>query len=423
MASNNLNLLHTLNRIEVPYIKVVIGDYTFGVYQKTDAKLDYNGFYTAAKIQYPNYVKSLNITKINGQVNTYTLTLTYNITANDDPNFFEKVFSSVSKTRKIVFSYGDMSLPSYVYKDEEALITDVKTTFNMKSSSITYTVSAVSSATLLSSGCYPFIYQKEVKPSDEIKRILKENKTYGLQDIFYGMANLTNAQLNKLIPGTDKRVTLESHTNTSVLDQLTYLVNSMIPSSSKLTQVKQKTFYVLKIVDDTTGEYGGPYFKIEEVTKDIESSDAYEIDIGFPTANIVKEFNIDNNENFSIFYDWQKELNNEEFVERLDDNGEWYTEYAPIISSKNPNYRTRLSDMVWWSKVTEYPISATIKLKGLIRPAILMSKVRLRCYFYGQKHLVSGLYIITKQQDSISERGYETTLSLTRISGDDNLID
>ena len=39
-------------------------------------------------------------------------------------------------------------------------------------------------------------------------------------------------------------------------------------------------------------------------------------------------------------------------------------------------------------------------------------------YFYGQKHISSGLYIITGEQDSVDSRGYTTTLSLTRIGED-----
>ena len=127
----DLSLLGALNRVEAPFIKVKIGDYTFGVYNKTAGNIEANGFYQAAKIVYPNFVKSLKIQKINGQVNTYTLTFVYPITPADDPNFFEKVFSSVSKTRDIVFTYGDASLPSYIYKDEEAIITNVQSSFSM----------------------------------------------------------------------------------------------------------------------------------------------------------------------------------------------------------------------------------------------------------------------------------------------------
>jgi hypothetical protein len=80
------------------------------------------------------------------------------------------------------------------------------------------------------------------------------------------------------------------------------------------------------------------------------------------------------------------------------------------------------SDRTWWTKVTEFPISADLTIKGLLRPAILMTYVKLNVWFYGHKHNTSGYYIITSQEDSISTSGYVTRLGLTRIAGDDQLI-
>ena len=48
-----------------------------------------------------------------------------------------------------------------------------------------------------------------------------------------------------------------------------------------------------------------------------------------------------------------------------------------------------------------------------------MSYVKINTYFFGRKHISSGLYIITKQEDQIDGNGYKTTLSITRISGDE----
>jgi hypothetical protein len=155
MAAERLSLISSSARIQAPWVKVSIGNYTFGVFSKTDSrqKDDEGFYYTNLKVQYPNYVQRLEITKINGQVNQYTLSLTYPVTQTSDPNFFEKVLSSVSKTRKIVFSYGDMSMPAYIYRNEEAIITKVKQNFNIKSGGeISYTINAVSSAALSSGG-------------------------------------------------------------------------------------------------------------------------------------------------------------------------------------------------------------------------------------------------------------------------------
>ena len=54
---------------------------------------------------------------------------------------------------------------------------------------------------------------------------------------------------------------------------------------------------------------------------------------------------------------------------------------------------------------------------------MLMSYVRVNVIFPGgHKHISSGLYIVTKQADQIDGNGYKTTLSLTKINGD-NYID
>lgn len=100
----NINLLSNPTRVSTPFVKVTIGDYTFGVFnQKYGVSKDEFGTYIYSTFQYPNYIDKLEITKINGQFNTYNLSINYPIPYGSDPNFFEKVFSSVSDSRKIVF--------------------------------------------------------------------------------------------------------------------------------------------------------------------------------------------------------------------------------------------------------------------------------------------------------------------------------
>ena len=79
MAGERLSLLASNARVQVPWVKVSIGNYTFGVFSKSTAvQKDDDGFYyTNINVQYPNYIQRLEITKINGQVNQYTLSLTY----------------------------------------------------------------------------------------------------------------------------------------------------------------------------------------------------------------------------------------------------------------------------------------------------------------------------------------------------------
>ena len=425
-------LLSSQARIQVPWVKVTIGSYTFGVFTKStrqEAKND-SGFYKAYNIQYPNYVQGLTITKINGQVNQYSLSLVYPVRLEDDPNFFEKVLSSVSNTRKIVFSYGDASMPSYIYKDEEAIITGVSQSFNFGSngsvaSSISYQINAVSGAALKTAACMTFKSDgKPHKPSDEIKKLFR-NKASGLQDVFTGMS-LKN--LDKLIDGGDQEVILDTKVNISALDYVSYLVSCMIPKGQTLKNINTD-IYILTIHDDTTYDKlyngyddrltSGPYFKVTKTTYRSEQSDAYEVDIGYNSSTIVTDFKINNNENYSLYYDYQGKINSEEYIRKLNEDGTWEDVYAPTITSNNYKNITRPEDTTWWTKITKYPISATITIQGLLRPAMLMTYLRLNTIFPGgKKHISSGLYIITKQTDQIDGRGYRTTLELTKISGD-----
>ena len=95
-----LDLLSNTSRVETPFISVTIGDYAFGIYNQTREKIiDNNKIYSNISKIFPNYMKSLNVTKINGAVNTYVLVMTYTIRPGDDPNLLERVFGSVSKNK------------------------------------------------------------------------------------------------------------------------------------------------------------------------------------------------------------------------------------------------------------------------------------------------------------------------------------
>lgn len=420
------SLLSSQSRIQVPWVKVTLGTYTFGIFDsktKSQAGKDKNGFYTTYNIKYPNYIDSLTVTKINGQVNQYVLNIIYPITQFDDPNFFEKVFSSVSHTRKIIFSYGDASVPSYTYKNEEAIITKITQNFNLQSSSISYQIEAVSGAALTADGTITELSSgAPVKPSEKIKSLFKSNKS--LQDTFTGMRI---SDLDKLIAGDDQPVVLDSKRNVSALDYIAYLASCMVPSGTK--PGLSKDIYILTMHDDTIldttydpsvfGGKGGPYFKITKTSYAAEHSDAYEVDIGYNTSTIVRSFNIEQNENFSLYYDYQNEIHSEDYVRRLNKQGEWETVYSPNYMARANSFNVSAKDMIWWTKATKYPITANITIQGLLRPATLMQYLRLNIIFPGgHKHLASGLYIVTKQVDSINKEGYTTTLTLTRISGD-----
>lgn len=412
-----VKLLGGTAKIQTPFISVQIGDYHFGVLSKDIAS---DKYVTAQKHLYPNFIQSLEIDKVNGAVNTYTLNMRYQIRSGDDPNFLERVFSIQAKTRKMIISYGDYSMPSFAYKEEACTITDVRSSIDFNSSSISYTITAISDALSLTVGTFNFPARK-AKPSDVILDLLRRN-VCGITEIFYGMRNIDTVQTQKkLVARDDKEIDIPAKAGVSILDYLNYLVLSMTPDSLIGQVSVANSKYTLVIHDDYRGELGGPYFTINKIESGISqntTADVYEIDIGYPCIDPVLNFSIDNDQTYSILYNYAQEASYSDYIYRIDNNGDVIKLYSPTFSNNTDLYKTTEADKNWWSSVTNFPIKATLTIKGLLRAAILMSYVRINVYFYGQKHLSSGLYLITKQHDSISSNGYRTTLSLTRISGD-----
>ena len=414
-----MDLLSAPSLVESPFIIVKIGNYTFGNYSRSGG-----GYSSSTKVTYPNYMNSLEITKVNGMVNTYTIRMVYAVTKGDDPNLLEKVFSSVSKTRKIIISYGDWNSPSFIYREEEAIITKITSNVDISGSKISYVINCTSTSLALQAGSYNFSAYESAKPSDIIKAIL-DNKSYGLTDIFYGMRDYDLVKKLGLIQGDDKAVKIEAKQKMNVLDYLNYLVNSMTSSSNNGDSQLNDSRYCLTVIDTVSGITNGPYFKITKVPRAVSSEtlnalNAFEINVGYsdtehPTENLIVSFNINTNDTWSILYDFSSSLNQSNYIYKLNNQGKLETVYSPNITTSKSLQYTTASEKSWWTSVTQFPISATLTIKGLIRPAILMSYVRINVWFYGAMHDSSGLYFITKQQDLIDSTGYRTILTLTRI--------
>ena len=415
MATIKLNSVPTL--VESPFIIVTIGKYTLGSYtgNKTTTSLG-----MLAQVNFPNFVNSLNITKVNGTVNTYTIGIVYQIAPGDDPNLIDKIFSSVSATRKLSLSYGDWRNPASIYKEETALITNVTSSLDMSASKITYTVQCVSDALSLASAVYDFP-AREAKPSDIIKEMIKD-VSYGLLSVFKGMVDFQRVLTNGLIASNDKKVKIEARQNMNIIEYLNFLVGAMTPVDSKSEDtIIQAGNYFLAIHDDITNALGGTYFEVKEVKADTKVSnyDVYEVDVGYPGDNFVTQFSLTNNQQYTILYDYAGKIEQTKYIYSIDNNGQLSTQYAPSIARSKSLYKVTEQNKSWWSKVTQFPIEATLTIKGLTRPSILMSQVRINTVMYGQKHISSGLYIITKHQDKLDSNGYTTTLTLLRIGGDE----
>ena len=65
-----MNLLSAPSLVESPFIIAKIGDYTFGAFS---SKLHKNRYGNDISVNYPNFMKSISIIKVNGTVNLYTL--------------------------------------------------------------------------------------------------------------------------------------------------------------------------------------------------------------------------------------------------------------------------------------------------------------------------------------------------------------
>ena len=147
-----------------------------------------------------------------------------------------------------------------------------------------------------------------------------------------------------MVAGDDASVELAAKTNISAVDYLMYLVSCMYPANNT-NKLNPKSIYVLTIHDESTYDdtytfnpafgdvrgtdkdnksfdVAGPYFKVSKVSYTTEKSDAYEIDIGYNTSNIVTSFSIENNENYSLYYETQEKLTANQYVRRLNNKGE-----------------------------------------------------------------------------------------------------
>ena len=98
----------------------------------------------------------------------------------------------------------------------------------------------------------------------------------------------------------------------------------MVPASS-YGDLIGSGIYNLVVHDDYSGELGGPYFTVKRINTSIisySSLETYEIDIGYPGLDAVMSFSIDDNQTYSILYNYSKEINQSDYVYRINDSGD-----------------------------------------------------------------------------------------------------
>lgn len=358
---------------------------------------------------YPNYITSMTVDKTSGKINRYRINLTYQVRFGEDPNFIDKLLSRTGFTNKIQILYGD-SNGLKMFRDDEALITDVTFNESVSSKTINYTITAVSSIISASSikGNYS---SKTDKPSNLIHDLFYSvsDTSRALLSALPGMSNTTLVNSSGLIPTNDEIVTTQPMIGASPITMLNYYVSGMYNTDTN-------SIYTLTYHDDITNDFGGPYVKITEIGSTDTSALAgnyFEVDVGYPGENFVTDFSIDNSVYFPLVYKYNQNL--PKWVYDIDNDGNIFKTQTNSLISNNKFDRPNVVAKEWWKRVTEYPVTASLTVKGLLKPILLGSYIRVNVLFYGNEDLASGLYAVTGQTDTISGNGYFTTLSLLRV--------
>lgn len=376
--------------VQAPYIELSFNGIIIGGYGNRGDK-------------FPNYINSLSVSKINGKINRYTIGLTYQIRPGEDPNFIDYLLSKVGYKNPLKIRYGDMESPGLVFREENCIITDVKHKESVSSSSISYTIQALSSVSSADQSYFTFNSIKG-KPSTVINNLLFGNGIVGqqLREAFPAMSNKTFINSHNLIPNTDMEVTIGGMQNVTPLTYLTHVVSCMSSKNSS---------YFLSYFDDRDGAY----FKISEVKKLSNNTQAglYEIDVGYPDDNFVTNFQLCNNFYWPIVYEYNGKVPKWDYS--LDSKGNLISSSNNRLLSDNKYLSPSIINDNWWNSITEFPISAKVTLKGLTIPVMLMTYIRINTLFYGQKDMASGLYVVTDQEDSVSGNGCTTTLTMLRV--------
>lgn len=384
----------TINYVEAPYGKITIGGVTIGSYTKKS---------------YPNYLNSITVKKTNGSLNEYVINLTHQIYPGDNPNYIDNLISKNGYT-KIQIEYGDAEA-GISYRDINALLINATSKFDFFNNSISYTLYATSSSVMATVNKRNYSAVK-AKPSTLINKMIYD--TGELLEYFPGMSNKSFVNSNSLIPSNDKEVEIEAMQDTTPLNYLNKLISVMTSDQSSV--------YYMSIDDNSRNE---SYFKIKEIKTDIPASYfplVYEIDINYPNENsLVYNFSVDTDYSWPLAYEYAGRFANYNYD--IDNAGnisskEITSNLQSIASTEGVN----VSDKNWWTNVTEFPITATLEIKGITTYTLLLNYIKVNVLYFGQKRNSSGVYIVTGQEDSLSGNGFVTRLSLLRVAGDDQYI-
>lgn len=394
MAVSKLQTLQS--RISSPFITCEFGGEQFGL------RNEFDSVYRTRDVR---YVTSL-VTdkKASGAVNTYTLALTYVVSPGMDPNYIDTIISK-AKDRKIYFTYGDMSQPEYYYVKEQAIITNIVPQIDFSKYSLSYVISATSSVALGYSVKRTYPERKATKPSTVILELLYSTDSPFLS-IFPGMRDKTKVLNSLLIPQNDLPVYIEEKKDISPIDYLRVLVSKMTCSDG--------SFYALLMKDDLDN-IDGPYFEIVNSVLHQGKGNHYsvDIDVGYPSDTPIYSFVPSQNTSLALITSFQEEVDKPKPSQ--------LTPEGTSLSIATKGGKVAPEMLQWWKMMTSYPINATLKTRGLLKPAVLCDYLHINIYFFGIKYNYSGYYMITGQKDLVDSSGYSTELSLVRVKGEETI--
>lgn len=389
----------TINYVEAPYVKMTLGGVEFGTYDGG---------------KYPNYIQGIDVRKTNGSMNEYTINLIHQVSPGDNPNYIENLISK-NGFNKVEIEYGDAEA-GIAYRSVNALLIDVKSKYDFFNSSISYTLHAISSSVMsaVDRRNYPAVKDK---PSNIINKMLYE--TGELLKYFPAMISKTLVSSNNCIPTNDKEVEMDAMTNTTPLNYLNKLVSSMVSTTS---QAINDSIYYLNINDENAL---GPFFTISEVSTKMNKSMfplIYEIDINYPDEkSLAYNFSVDTDFSWPLAYEYAGGFSNYDYG--INNSGKTFAEASnAAIKTTTGTTNSFIKDKNWWTNVTEFPIKATLEVKGLTSYVLLLNYIKVNVYYFGNKRDSSGIYIVTGQEDMLSGNGFRTKLELTRVAGDNQYI-
>jgi hypothetical protein len=181
----------------------------------------------------------------------------------------------------------------------------------------------------------------------------------------------------------------------------------------------QPTLYMLCFDGDVLGIMGGAYLKLVR-TDEPTSPDEWTVDVGYPGTTDVFDFRLTERGMYSILYKYEQQLDwlgANVTMRELNEKGQ-IVNLARHPLAIDPHLK-KTTDVAanWWSQMVNYPISAILTIRGLIRPSILTTAVNINHWFYGQKFSTSGRYRIISDTVRLSGSGFFEDIGCLRVSG------